>query len=342
MTEAHRILVCGAGSVGERHIQNLMALGHTDIALYRRSGRPLRTISADLPVFTDLDQALALYKPTVAFITNPTALHIPTALRTAEAACHLFIEKPLSDSLDDIDVLQAVLYRHRRVAMTGYMMRFHPLLQQAKSWLDSGELGEPLYARASWGEHVPDWHPWEDYRDGYAVRDDLGGGPALTLSHEIDLLAWMLGSPTESVSLASLASPLEAGCEQAVDILMRFEHGATASVHLDFWQRPPHRSWELVCSRARLVFRYLEGTLTRWDATVGNRPPRDGPTEPRRTDLKVPDGYDRNDMFVAELRYFFDCLRLDRTPQPGLEEAAEIVRLACDARQQRGLARERA
>ena len=58
----------------------------------------------NLTTFTSLDEALAR-KPSAVFICNPSSLHIPVALAAAEAGCHLFLEKPLSHSLDGIGPL---------------------------------------------------------------------------------------------------------------------------------------------------------------------------------------------------------------------------------------------
>ena len=83
-----RILICGAGSIGERHLRNLLTLGYGEIAVYRTRNLPFRTLERVFPVYTDLDQALADYRPDVAFVTNPTALHMDTGLRCAQAGCH--------------------------------------------------------------------------------------------------------------------------------------------------------------------------------------------------------------------------------------------------------------
>jgi predicted dehydrogenase len=331
--KAHRILVSGAGSIGERHIRNLLRLGHDAIAVHRVRGLPFRTLDRDFPVYNDLGQALAEFRPTVVFVTNPTASHMPVALEAAAAGCHLFIEKPLSHTLEEVGRLQRLLSTHRRSAMVGYMLRFHPLFRRVKAWLDEGpegRMGRPLFVRASWGENVIDWHPWEDYRESYAVRPEMGGGPALTLSHEYDLLVWLLGLPQEVIGMAAQHSPLEAACEHTLDTLIRFESGAVANVHLDYCQRPPSRSWEIVGTRGRASVDYFAGLIQRWDLPVGGPPVEGAPRGPAETH-SLPHDFDRNDLFVAELEYFFDCLDRGVDPAPGVEEAAQSVAIALRA-----------
>ena len=334
MDASHRILVCGVGSVGERHIRNLLALGYHNIAVYRTRKLPFRNLEFSPPIYTDLGEALNDFAPTVTFVTNPTAFHIPIALEAARAKSHLFIEKPISHNLESVGELRSTLESNHCIAMVGYMFRFHPFFKQVKAWLEegpSGMLGRPIFLRTTWGEHLPDWHPWEDYRLGYAANSAMGGGPSLTLSHDLDLLVWLFGPPTDVLGLPNSNSPLEINVEHSIDILLRFRRGVTANVHLDFCQRPPMRVWELVCSQGQVRIDILAGTLNRWESTIGEIHPQPN-SSPGQGDLQtLPESFDRNDLFLDELRYFFSCLNTGVRPMPDIDTAAESVRIAQQA-----------
>ena len=115
----YKILICGVGSIGERHIRNLLTLKYDDIVLYRVINKPLRTINVDFPVFTSLEKALK-EKPDIAFICNPSHLHMQTAIDCAKAGCHLFIEKPLCNNLDGINELNnIILQKNKQVMIKG-------------------------------------------------------------------------------------------------------------------------------------------------------------------------------------------------------------------------------
>ena len=332
---SHRILVCGVGSVGERHIRNLVtALGYNNIAVYRARELPFRDIDVSPQIYTDLREALANFAPTVTFVTNPTALHIPVALEAARAKSHLFIEKPLSHNCEGVEELSRVLQANQCQAMVGYMLRFHPLFKQVKAWLDEGKsgiLGRPIFLRTTWGEHLPDWHPWEDYRESYAANSAMGGGPTLTLSHDLDVLVWWFGAPEKIVGLANSTSALDLHVEHSIDILLGFPQGVTANVHLDFCQRPPSRVWEVVCSRGKVYIDIIAGTLTRWESTMGEiHDSQSGSLSPAEVQT-LPETFDRNDLFLDELRHFFSCLEAGERPMPDIETGAESVRIAQQA-----------
>jgi predicted dehydrogenase len=324
-----RILVSGVGSAGERHLRNLLALGQEDIAVHRSRGLPFRTLDREFTSFDDLGRALAEWRPEVVLVTGPTALHLPVATAAAEVGAHVFVEKPLAGSTEGVDRLETALARSGRSLMVGYMLRFHPLLRQVKSWLDDGTLGRPLHWRSTWGEYLPDWHPWEDYRESYAARRDLGGGPALTFSHDLDLALWLFGDVLQACSLPMPAAPLAMDGRPGVDLLLRHAGGVLANLHLDFWQRPPQRAYEIVGTKGRATLDYYAGTLTRHAHPDGDA------VTPRELDVAtpvevvhVPRGWDRNNMFVAELEHFLGCLERGEPPAPGLAEGLASAGLA--------------
>src|SRR6185295_18786961 len=113
------------------------------------------------------------------------------------AGVPVLVEKPLSASLAGVDGLLERVRSQQVPAFVGYTLRFHPTLVKAKQLLGTGAIGRPLTARFFVGEYLPDFHPWEDYREGYSARSVLGGGVMLTLSHEVDLATWFFGLPEE-------------------------------------------------------------------------------------------------------------------------------------------------
>jgi len=154
-----KFLVAGLGSIGRRHLRNLLALGVKDIVLYRSQ---LSTLPDDdltsFPTETTLESALA-HRPDAVIISNPTSLHLDVAIPAAEAGCHLFLEKPVSHSLEHIEDLESAVKRSGVQVLVGFQFRFHPTLQTAAHLLSEGAIGRSITAHAHWGEYLPNWHP---------------------------------------------------------------------------------------------------------------------------------------------------------------------------------------
>jgi predicted dehydrogenase len=319
-----KILIAGLGSVGRRHLRNLLALGERDIILYRTYQGTLSDDElAAYPTETDLASALA-NEPQAVIIANPTALHMEVAIPAAEAGCHLFLEKPISHSLEGFDRLETALAKNNRQALVGFQFRFHPTLQKAATLLTEGAIGQPLSARAHWGEYLPGFHPWEDYRLSYAARADLGGGVTLTLCHPLDYLRWLLGEVESLWAFTSRLSDLELSVEDTAEIGLRFVGGATGTVHLDYNQRPSTHSLEIIGT---------QGTL-RWDnASARLSVYRADAQPPAWEDYPPPERFERNDMFLAEMRHFLAVARGEEKPLCTLQDGIAALRLVLCAQQ---------
>ncbi|MEO6686912.1 MAG: Gfo/Idh/MocA family oxidoreductase, partial [Dyadobacter sp.] len=188
------ILIFGAGSIGERHIQILQKSGYSNIWIYRQRNLPLRNIDEKtINIFTDLS-LIDKIKPKSAIICTPTFQHIEQALFCVERGIHVLIEKPLSHNLTDYEKLINVITKNNAYVQIAYMLRYHDFFQTVKSIVQNKKMGNLISMQTYWGEYLPDWHPWEDYQQSYAARKEFGGGAALTLSHDIDLVNWLAGS----------------------------------------------------------------------------------------------------------------------------------------------------
>jgi predicted dehydrogenase len=322
---AMKVLIAGLGSIGRRHLRNLLALGERDILLYRTRQATLPEADlAGLPVEIDLAAALA-WRPQAVIVSNPTALHLEVAIPAAEAGCHLLLEKPISHSLEGVDRLQEAVQRSGARVLVGFQFRFHPGLRQASQLLQAGAIGRPVSARAHWGEWLPGWHPWEDYRAGYSARPDLGGGVVLTLSHPLDYLRWLLGEVTDWWAFTARLGDLQLEVEDTAEIGLRFANGVLGSVHLDYNQLPPTHTLEIIGTR---------GTL-RWDNSTGALSVYALPASGMQTGqeaawqtIPVPPGFERNQLFLDEMRNFLAVARGEAQPACTLDDGLQALRLA--------------
>jgi predicted dehydrogenase len=311
-----RVLIAGLGAIGQRHARNLRAIDPgVELLAYRRRRLPhvvtetlqrddSRNVENDFDrVFGDLDEALAA-RPDAVFVCTPSSRHLDIAQPAAEAGCHLFIEKPVSHTLEGLDRLQATVAARGLVALVGCQWRYHPALREVRRQLVAGELGAPLRAAIDYREYLPDWHPYEDYRASYAARADLGGGVVLTQIHDYDLAWWLFGPPRRVTATGGHLSDLETDVEDTVDARLE---GGVCPVHVrqTFAARPPRRIIDLLYA----------GTTVEVDL------------------LKAIEGFTRNDMFLAEARHFLDCVDGKATPAIPLADGIAVLEVALAVKQ---------
>ena len=311
----HKILICGAGSIGERHIKNLLKIGYTDLIIYRRARKNLRTIKKKIKQYTSLDEALQ-QKPNIAIITNPTNQHVDTAIKCAKSNCHLFIEKPLSNNLKKINLLNKICVKKKLVCSIGFMMRYHPLIKKIKKMLNTGKIGKIIHYTSQWGEDLRLWHPWEDYKFSYAANNKMGGGPTLTLSHDIDLALWFCNQKVKKKYINfNYGSILNIKTHHGSDIILKFKNNTTANIHLDFYQNPPKRTIEIVGTLGRLEFDYFSSVLKHFISNT---------TKIKSYKLSK---FNRNDMFMEEIKHFLYCIKNNLRPPIPIDESLKSLKL---------------
>jgi predicted dehydrogenase len=317
-----KFLIAGFGSIGRRHLRNLRALGETDIILFRahKSTLPDEEIR-DLPVETSLEAALA-HQPDAVIIANPTALHMEVAIPAARAGCHLLVEKPIAEDLSRIDELEDELQSGGGKVVVGFQFRFHPTLRQLRLLLQHNEIGKVTSARAHWGEYLPGWHPWEDYRQGYAAREELGGGVVRTLTHPFDYLRWLLGEVDSLQGFTGRLGNLEIDVEDTAELVLHFTSGVVGSLHLDYLQRPAVHRLEIMGTEGMIEWSNTSGALRLYRES----------TESWESFLP-PVGFDRNDMFMAELSHFLAVVRGNEEPQCSLFDGIQALKMALAARE---------
>ncbi|MDW8227736.1 MAG: Gfo/Idh/MocA family oxidoreductase [Anaerolineales bacterium] len=333
-----KFLIVGLGGIGQRHLRNLLTVLGEQAEIRAVSPRTDLPVLTDkltveqgitlqekygLHIYPDLDSGLG-WHPDAVFICTPSSMHVPQAIQAARAGAHLFIEKPLSHTLDSIEELVAEIEKRHLVAVVGYQMRFHPGLQRLRALLQEGKVGRLLAVHAEIGEYLPGWHPYEDYRKMYASQRALGGGVILSQIHEMDYLYWLFGLPRRLFALGGQFSRLEVDVEDTADILLEFQvegRPLPVSLHEDYLQRPPSRSCKVVGDAGKIILDFPTASLTFYDA------------EGQEAEKTVFSDFQRNQMFLAEIRHFWQALHGQPHDLVSLRDGIQSLRMALAAKE---------
>jgi predicted dehydrogenase len=316
-----RIAVLGCGSIGRRHLRNLVVLGERDLVAYDPDAGSRAKAGEELgcEVIADLEEVWDR-APSAALVTAPTHLHLPLALAAARRGCHLFIEKPLSHTSDGVAELRALAERAGLVTMVGCNMRFHPGPAAVKRLLDEGAIGRVLAARLQTGSYLPAWRPWLDYRQSYSARADQGGGALLDCIHEVDLALWYSGPGRLAGAVVLPAASLDIAVDGLAELLICHDRGALSSVHLNFVQRDYRRSCQIIGTGGTIYWAWSEPVVR----------VADGAGE-RCIDLAQGD---TNQMYVDELRHFLAAVQSGTATTCPIDAGLAALQIVDDARRQ--------
>ncbi|HEY8190544.1 MAG TPA: Gfo/Idh/MocA family oxidoreductase [Micavibrio sp.] len=240
-----KILVVGAGSIGKRHATNAAALGH-ETGIFDLN--PQAAQVSNITTFSSLSNALD-WKPDGAVIATPHKTHIDMARQVTTAGIPVLIEKPISHTLDGVDEF---LSSSQKPVYVVCNMRFHPAIKALHENISA--IGKIHYARAQYGNYLPNMRPDADYKKLYCAHKNEGGGVILDAIHEIDYLSWLLGAAQSVSTEADKRSDLEIDVEDYAALSLRHETGIRTEIHLDYLQQCKRRGCEIAGSEGTLIW----------------------------------------------------------------------------------------
>ena len=242
-----RLLVIGHGSIGARHSRISSEMG-LEVACVTAN------LQCPYPIFSDLQEALDLFKPYLVIVANATAHHRSTLLSLRELGFKgkILIEKPIFDK--DIAGVSA----DDSLVFVAYNLRFHPLITQLRKIIDGQAL---LTAAFNAGQYLPTWRPGVDYRHSYSAYHDQGGGVLRDLSHEIDLALWLCWAPKRLSAIGGHFSQLEIQSDDVYTILSANERCQSTLIAINYLERGAKRSIALNTPEMSIALDLIAGEL---------------------------------------------------------------------------------
>ena len=310
------ILFIGLGSIGQRHLRILKNLGKYNFIAVR-SGKGKTTASELVDTeYSDIKE-LSGIGIDGAVISNPTSLHVETAIETAMLGIPMFIEKPLGKNLDRIYELEKIVKEKNIPVLMGYNLLYHPCIEAIKKYTDEGRIGKVIAARSQFGTFMPDWHKDEDYKNSYAAKVSLGGGVILTSIHEQNYLTDIFGKIEDVKAMEAGGSNIGIEAEEGVEILMKHKSGVVSSIHLNFFQKPYYRNCQVIGTEGTIYWDFMipEVKLMYKDKTeiikFGN-----GPMELLEAS------------YTKQMQHFQDVILRKSEPRVNLKDGAEDMEVA--------------
>ncbi len=240
MTQRVKLAVLGAGLIGKRHIQHVLAEPSAQLSAVVDPTPVGETIAKEAGVkwFTSFADMIAADRPDGIIVATPNQAHVQNGLEAVEAGVPALIEKPIADDIISGEKLIAAAEAKGVPLLTGHHRRHNPVMQKAKEIIESGKLGRVLVVNAMFWLFKPD-----DYFD-ISWRRERGAGPVfLNLIHDVDNLRYLLGDVAAVQARESNAVRGNAVEETAV-ILIEFKNGVLGTATVSDSVVAPW-SWEM-------------------------------------------------------------------------------------------------
>ena len=242
-----KVLIVGLGSIGQRHAQIIRKL-YPEFQIYALRSTKNKSLYYihDLYTWTDVERVI----PDVAFICNPTHLHIKTAISCAKLNMHLFIEKPLDVSTFNLSCLKNIVNNRNLTVYVAYPFRHTFNLQEAQILIGNDHVRKAVLINHTLG------YKW--MKESYSYSALTGGGALMELSHEIDIARFLFG-PVVDVkgSMGQTNKVIEEG-ETWGHLILTHKNNTVSRIMLDMDSLQEIRNVSVITDKYNLWYNLLE------------------------------------------------------------------------------------
>lgn len=312
MKKELKICVIGLGSIGKRHVKNLIkVLGERGI---RYEIDALRSRETSLP-----DEFMEIIRcqyysaeelPNdydIVFVTNPTSCHYGTIKEVLAKTKHMFIEKPVFDSL--CYDLKSLSLRDEGTYYVACPLRHKSIMKYVKQEILVKE--NILSARVISSSYLPSWRKGIDYRKTYSSRSDMGGGATRDLIHEWDYILYLFGSPQKVFHIQKHLSNLEIECED-ISVYIAEYPKMILEMHLDYIGHKTERILQIFAEGKRIDVDLIADKISEYTDNV----------------LTFERIFQKEDFYINELEYFINCIEKREENINTIADAYNTLRVA--------------
>ena len=247
-------LIVGLGSIGALHRAVLRELGVAVETVSRRAGKGS---------FRSVAEAVDAVDPDYVVVATETEHHLQSLAELVDTGFsgHVLVEKPYADQL-----VEPLAHEFQALGV-GYNLRFHPSVTVFRSALSGIRV---LSAQVRVGSYLPEWRPGQDYRRTSSAGP--GGGVLLDLSHELDLVHWLLG-PGEVIFGETVRSgTLEINNEDVAVGVIELIEGGPVCIEMNYLDRIPVRTFTATTTNGTIALDLITGCCTVDGLVVSNAP----------------------------------------------------------------------
>ena len=255
------VLVVGLGSIGQRHARLLSERSDVELSICDRIEEyRAQTIASihgrKITEYADFTIALKRKLPDIVFICVPNQFHVLIGLEAIKNGVDIFVEKPISDSIESARKLVAAAESGKRFMQVGYMLRLDEGLSKMRELVERGSLGNLIGGRAMIGTYITLLNAKNQDRIKYP------NSLIVDYTHEIDFIRWFFGDVVDIKAMGANLGSLDMRPKPNIfQMLLRMKSGALVQIHMDYIQFPQRRIFEVYGDQGSLSYDFMTGEI---------------------------------------------------------------------------------
>ena len=296
--------------MGRRRVRNLLHIGGHQVAAFEPDAarREQAVAEAGIEVFDRIEHGMA-WRPDALVISTPPDHHHEYAMRAARQGLHFFTEASVVPG--ETAELIAAVGDQPIVAAPTCTLRFHPGIQLIRRRIADGAIGAPLAVTHHVGQHLADWHPWEDYRSFYVGRRETGAAREI-VPFELNWMSYLFGPVVAIEGTAGKLSSLEVDIDDLYAAVVQFASGVKATLVIEVISRPAIRSARIIGEGGTLIWDFGARHVREYDGAA-----RTWQEHPDPAPVQGPGGeWVSENMYIEEMRGFVTAIERGREHYP--------------------------
>ncbi len=309
--------VIGVGVMGSNHARILAQMEEVNLAAVADISREVaERVARTYKAHAYVDHREMLDREQLDFVTVavPTRVHYPVASEVIARGLHVFVEKPLTASVQEGRALIEAARAREVILAVGHVERFNPVILELKRRLDAGQAGRVFQIIA---RRVG---PFPSRVEDVGVVFDLA-------THELNVMEYLNGAPIESL-YAETEREIHARHEDLLSALLKFRNGTIGLLDVNWLTPTKIRQLTVLGERGMFLVNYLTQELyfyenssaNGWEGLVALM----GVSEGKVTRYEIR----RREPLKEELESFVRSVRLGEPPLVDGEEGLRAVYLA--------------
>ncbi|MHA1229167.1 MAG: Gfo/Idh/MocA family protein [Candidatus Helarchaeota archaeon] len=223
-----RIGLIGIGQIGKTHVISAQNLSNTCfIAVYHPNSDRGFQFAKEYNIkksFSDLKSFFSDSEIKAVDICTPTHTHFDFIKKCLENDKHVLVEKPITRTLEEFDLMMDLLKKHNQRLMVAQYCRFIPEYQTAKKILSEKKIGTPICVRAYRRVKAPTYKDWffDEKKSGGIILD--------LMIHDIDAVLWVLDDKVEYIHAITHNFNLPYKTPDHATVILKFKKGTIATI----------------------------------------------------------------------------------------------------------------
>lgn len=251
-----KFLVVGLGSMGKRRIRNLQALKQKFIIGFDPREDRCKEVEEkyNLRAYQNFEEVLE-EKPDIMIISTPPDTHMSYAKIALKNKINFFTEASVTQ--DGVVEIIDCLKDSEIIGMPSCTMRYHPIVLKVKDIMNQPNFGKPLMMFHHFGQYLPDWHPWEDYREFYVSRKETGACREI-VPFELVWITWLFGKIDDVIGVKEKISDLDADIDDIYSVLVNFENNTKGNLTVEVISKYPLRQLKIITENGVILADWTE------------------------------------------------------------------------------------